>query len=202
MLSSPRISLNESNKTNSVAFLELTVGACFFFQCNAYRITGHFQPGCPIALRSTGLGLLMCLESWICNCGVAVCWMTGWASLYNKMILSPWIDIGPYFNYLSVWSEAHGAGAGAGCISESTFDRITMGKKWSARQAHGPKSVVPILLMSHGGLLGVTCNKPIRVSSPIPFKSQLLLHYGGFTIYMAEFARAKTEHVSREEARG
>lgn len=66
ILSSSRISPNESNKANSVAFLELTVGAwlVFFFSCNAYRITVHFQPGCPLAFHSTGLGLLMCLESW------------------------------------------------------------------------------------------------------------------------------------------
>ncbi len=43
------------------------------------------------------------------------------------------------------------------------------------------------------------CNKPIRVSSPIPFKSQLHLHHGEFAIYTAEFASAKTERVSREE---
>jgi hypothetical protein len=36
-------------------------------------------------------------------------------------------------------------------------------------------------------VLGVTCNKPIRVSSPIPFKSQLRLCHGGFAIYMGEF---------------
>lgn len=55
------------------------------------------------------------------------------------------------------------------------------------------KSVVPILLMSHEYVLGVKCNKPIRVSSPIPFKSQLHSRYGGFAIYMVEFASGKTE---------
>ncbi len=61
------------------------------------------------------------------------------------------------------------------------------------------KRIVPILLISHGCVLGIMCNKSIRVSSPIPFKSQLCLHHGGFAIYMAEFAIAKTEHVSRVE---
>ncbi len=53
--------------------------------------------------------------------------------------------------------------------------------------------------MSNGCFLGVTCNKPIRVSSPIPFKSELRSRHGGFAIYTAEFAGAKTEHVSGEE---
>ncbi len=61
------------------------------------------------------------------------------------------------------------------------------------------KRVVPIFLMSHGCVLGITSNKPIRVSSPIPFKSQLRSRHGGFAIYATEFARAKTERVSREE---
>ncbi len=34
---------------------------------------------------------------------------------------------------------------------------------------------------------------------PIPFKSQLHLHHGGFAIYMVEFTKAKTERFSREE---
>ncbi len=34
---------------------------------------------------------------------------------------------------------------------------------------------------------------------PIPFKSQLHLHHGGFPIYMVEFTKAKTERFSREE---
>ncbi len=41
--------------------------------------------------------------------------------------------------------------------------------------------------------------KPIRVSSSIPFKSQLCSRHGRFAIYTAEFASAKTERVSREE---
>ncbi len=53
--------------------------------------------------------------------------------------------------------------------------------------------------MSNGCVLGITCNKPNRVSSPIPFKSQLRLRHGGFAIYVAEFARAKIERISREE---
>ncbi len=53
--------------------------------------------------------------------------------------------------------------------------------------------------MSNGCVLGVTCNKPIRVSSPIPFKSQLRSRNGGFAIYMAELARAKTECFSSED---
>jgi len=58
------------------------------------------------------------------------------------------------------------------------------------------KRVVPILLMSNGCVL---CNKPIRVSSPIPFNSQLRSLHGGFSIYMAEFASRKTERFSSEE---
>ncbi|MGL5902340.1 MAG: hypothetical protein ACRCZO_06585, partial [Cetobacterium sp.] len=34
---------------------------------------------------------------------------------------------------------------------------------------------------------------------PIPFKSQLHSHHGGFAIYMAEFASGKTERFSIEE---
>ncbi len=41
------------------------------------------------------------------------------------------------------------------------------------------------------------CYKPIRVSSPSPFKRQLHSRHGGFAIYTAEFA--KTECVSKEE---
>jgi len=61
------------------------------------------------------------------------------------------------------------------------------------------KRVVPSLLMSHGCVLGITDNKPIRVSSPIPFKSQLRSRHGGFAIYMAEFASGKTKRFSSEE---
>ncbi len=53
--------------------------------------------------------------------------------------------------------------------------------------------------MSNGCVLGATCNKPIRVSSPIPFKSQLRSQHGRFAIYAAEFAGTKTERFSREE---
>jgi len=42
---------------------------------------------------------------------------------------------------------------------------------------------------------GTTCNKPIRVSSPIPFKSQLHLCHGRFAIFMA----VETERFSSEE---
>ncbi len=61
------------------------------------------------------------------------------------------------------------------------------------------KRVVPILLMSNGCFLGVTYHKPIRVSSLIPFKSELRPRHGGFVIYTAKFAGAKTERVSGEE---
>ncbi len=53
--------------------------------------------------------------------------------------------------------------------------------------------------MSNGCVLGISYNKPIRVLSPIPFKSHLGSRHGGFTIYTAEFASTKTEVVSREE---
>jgi len=45
----------------------------------------------------------------------------------------------------------------------------------------GKRVDVPILFMSNGCVLGVMCNKPIRVSFPIPFKSQLHLLLGGKT---------------------
>jgi len=61
------------------------------------------------------------------------------------------------------------------------------------------KRVVPILLMSNRCVLGLMCNKPMRVSFPIPFKSQLHSRHGGYTIYMAEFASVKTERFSSEE---
>ncbi len=83
-------------------------------------------------------------------------------------------------------------------VSESTFASLTMGKTVSAPGAWS-KIVVPLLLMSNGCVLGITCNKPIRVSSPIPFKSQLRSRHGRFAIYKAEFASAKTERISREE---
>lgn len=60
------------------------------------------------------------------------------------------------------------------------------------------KRVVPILLISNGCVLGVTCNKPIKVSTQIQIKSQLSLCHGRLAIY-TEFARVKTERVSKEE---
>ncbi len=78
-------------------------------------------------------------------------------------------------------------------MSETTFASLTTGKTvdvpgvWSKR-------VVPIFLMSNGCVW-----VPIRVSSPIPFKSQLCSRHGRFTIYTPEFASAKTERISREE---
>ncbi len=83
-------------------------------------------------------------------------------------------------------------------MSKSTFASLTTGKTVGAPGAWS-KRVVPILLMSNGCVLGIMCNKPIRVSSPIPFKSQLLSRYGGFAIYTAEFASEKTERDSREQ---
>ncbi len=83
-------------------------------------------------------------------------------------------------------------------MSESTFASLTTGKMVGAPGTWS-KRVVPILLMSHGCVLGITCNKPIRVSSPIPFKSQLRSRHGGLAIYMEEFASTKTERISREE---
>ncbi len=52
---------------------------------------------------------------------------------------------------------------------------------------HMVQRIVPILLMSHECVLGLTCNKTIRVSSPIPSKSQMRLHHDGVAIYMVEF---------------
>jgi len=60
--------------------------------------------------------------------------------------------------------------------------------------------------MSNGFVLGIMCSKSIRVSSPIPFKSQLCSRHGGFGIYMMECASGKTgkemsamlKHASRQ----
>ncbi len=102
--------------------------------------------------------------------------------------------VAPYFNNRSTWSKAHGTGAVRACPNSLLLvqrQEKTVGR-WS-------KGVVPILLISNGCVLGITCNKPIRVSSLITFKSQLHLRHGGFAIYMVEFASAKTERISREE---
>ncbi len=53
--------------------------------------------------------------------------------------------------------------------------------------------------MPKSTFVSLMCNELIRVSSLISFESQLRLHHGGFTTYMAEFARAKTERISGEE---
>ncbi len=82
-----------------------------------------------------------------------------------------------YFNDLSVWSKAHGTSALRACPNP-LFASLKM-KKWSARPGAWSKWVLPILLMSNRCFLGVTCNKPIRVSSPIPFQSELRLLRGG-----------------------
>ncbi len=81
-------------------------------------------------------------------------------------------------------------------MSKSTFASLMTGKMVCMPGAWS-KKVVPILLMSNECVLGITCNKPIRISSPIPFKRKLCSR--GFVIYTVEFTRAKTEHVSREE---
>ncbi len=96
-----------------------------------------------------------------------------------------------------MWSKAQGAGT-LKVLSESTFASLKTVKTVGAPSTWS-KRVVPILLMSNGCVLDIACNKPIRVSSPFPFKSQLLLRHGEFDIYMAKFASAKTEGVSREE---
>ncbi len=82
---------------------------------------------------------------------------------------------GPYFNDLNL--------------------KVQQREKRSARPAHGLR-VVPVM---NGCVVGITCNKPIRVSSPISFKSQLRLHYCGFAIYTVEFASAKTERGSERK---
>ena len=53
--------------------------------------------------------------------------------------------------------------------------------------------------MSNGCFLGVMCNKPIRVSSSIPFKSQLRSCHDGFAIYTAEFGKRKDRTRLRDE---
>ncbi len=80
----------------------------------------------------------------------------------------------------------------------STFASLMMGEMVGAPDAWS-EGVVTILLRSNGCVLGITCNKPIRVSSPIPFKSLLRFRHGGFAIYTAELASAMSERFSREE---
>uniref|UniRef100_A0A8C2L0X8 Ig-like domain-containing protein n=1 Tax=Cyprinus carpio TaxID=7962 RepID=A0A8C2L0X8_CYPCA len=80
-------------------------------------------------------------------------------------------------------------------VSKSTFAILTTEKRL-ARPGAWSKWVVPILLMSNGCFLGVMCNKPIRVSSSIPFKSQLRSCHDGFAIYTRNLASANTEPVS------
>ncbi len=74
--------------------------------------------------------------------------------------------IWPYFNDLSAWSKAHCAGSLRACPNPLSYfnDGKMVGMVYK---------VVPILLMGNGCVLGITCNKPIRVLSPIPFKSEL-----------------------------
>ncbi len=83
-------------------------------------------------------------------------------------------------------------------MSKYIFASLTTGKMVNVTGAWS-KRVVPILLMSNWCVLCVLCNKPIRVSSPIPFKSQLRTRNAGFAIYTAELARAKTKCLSSEE---
>ncbi len=81
-------------------------------------------------------------------------------------------------------------------MSESTFANV-MTEKMFGTPGPWSKRVVLMLLMSNGFVLGITCNKLIKVSSPIPFKIQLHLHHGRFTSYMPEFARsARTQGLS------
>ncbi len=53
--------------------------------------------------------------------------------------------------------------------------------------------------MSNGCLLGVTWNKPIRASSPIPFKSKLLSLWDGFAIW--RYFKARRLNASPESKR-
>ncbi len=63
----------------------------------------------------------------------------------------------------------------------------------------GSKGVFLFLLMSNGCVLGVTWNKTNKSLISHYLKSQLRSCHGVFTIYMPEFAKVKTERVSREE---
>jgi len=67
--------------------------------------------------------------------------------------------------YLSAWSKAHSASA------LKVRKMVGTPGAWSKR-------VVTILLMSNGCVLGVMCNKVIRVSFPIPIKNQMRSCHG------------------------
>lgn len=74
-------------------------------------------------------------------------------------------------------------------MTKSTFASLTMNKNdWCTTDALS-KRVVPILLMRC--VSAVMCNKLIKVSSFMSFKSQLSLHHDRFAMH-AKFARAKT----------
>ena len=58
------------------------------------------------------------------------------------------------------------------------------------------KGVVHSLLINHGCVFSVTCNKPIRVSFPILFKSQVHLQHGGLLLWLRICQKG---HFSAEE---
>ena len=80
---------------------------------------------------------------------------------------------GPVLTICSAWRKCLWG------VSKSTFAILTV-EKWSLCQARGLKRMDLSPLIKHGRVLGVTHGKPIRVSSPIPFKSQELCYFGGW----------------------
>ena len=93
------------------------------------------------------------------------------ATAYNDSLDNS--TLGPYFNDLSARREAHGAGAFRACPNPILL--VFMAGKRVFAPGAGFKRVVLITSFIHRCVLGVTCNKPIRGSSPIPFKSQVRL---------------------------
>lgn len=69
-------------------------------------------------------------------------------------------NYGPYFNKLSAWSKAHGASTLR--AGPKTFASLTTGKIVGASNPWS-KRVVPLLSMSNGCFLGVSCKKTIRM---------------------------------------
>jgi hypothetical protein len=77
--------------------------------------------------------------------------------------------IGPYFNGLKrKWEAPRARSFVGGSMAMSLFYRR---KKWLLRPAQIEKELVWSSLITRRCGLGVSCNKPMRVPAPIPFKS-------------------------------
>lgn len=88
-------------------------------------------------------------------------------------------------------SEAHSARA-LGAYPNPLLLKVTAPGAWF-------KGVVLSPLINHGCVLGVTCNTPNRVPSPIPSKSQVRSHLNGLDLIMGDLPASKREHFSAEE---